>query len=73
MSTNWHIPYFNKYLSSIPHLYKSIRFMSDNDDNLVIICYSAKHYAQSTTTVLSTPGYDMTFILHPQFMSVSQR
>ena len=47
--------------------------MSDNDDNLVIICYSAKHYAQSTTTVLSTPGYDMTFILHPQFMSVSQR
>ena len=66
MSTNWHIPYFNKYLSSI-------RFMSDNDDNLVIICYSAKHYAQSTTTVLSTPGYDMTFILSPQFMSVSQR
>ena len=43
------------------------------DDNLVIICYSAKRYAQSTTTVLSTLAYDITFILHPQFMSVSQR
>ena len=30
------------------------------DDNLVIICYSGKRYAQATTNVLSALGYDMT-------------
>ena len=29
------------------------------DDNLVIICYSGKKYAQATTNVLSAIGYDM--------------
>ena len=29
-------------------------------DNLVIICYSGKRYAQATTNVLSALGYDMT-------------
>ena len=29
------------------------------DDNLVIICYSGKRYAQATTNVLSALGYDM--------------
>lgn len=29
------------------------------DDNLVIICYSGKTYAQATTNVLSALGYDM--------------
>ena len=28
-------------------------------DNLVIICYSGKRYAQATTNVLSALGYDM--------------
>ena len=30
------------------------------EDNLVIICYSGKRYAQATTNVLSALGYDMT-------------
>ena len=30
------------------------------DDNLIIICYSGKRYAQATTNVLSALGYDMT-------------
>ena len=30
------------------------------NDNLVIICYSGKRYAQATTNVLSALGYDMT-------------
>ena len=29
------------------------------DDNLIIICYSGKRYAQATTNVLSALGYDM--------------
>lgn len=29
------------------------------DDNLVVICYSGKSYAQATTNVLSALGYDM--------------
>ena len=30
------------------------------NENLVIICYSGKRYAQATTNVLSALGYDMT-------------
>ena len=29
------------------------------DDNLVLVCYSGKRYAQATTNVLSALGYDM--------------
>lgn len=31
----------------------------DLDNNLVLICYSGKKYAQATTNVLSAIGYDM--------------
>lgn len=31
----------------------------DVDNNLVVICYSGKSYAQATTNVLSALGYDM--------------
>ena len=30
------------------------------NENLIIICYSGKRYAQATTNVLSALGYDMT-------------
>ncbi len=30
------------------------------DDNIIIVCYSGKSYAQATTNVLSALGYDMT-------------
>ena len=33
--------------------------VDEHDDNLVIICYSGKSYAQATTNVLSALGYDM--------------
>lgn len=33
--------------------------VKDLDNNLVIICYSGKSYAQATTNVLSALGYDM--------------
>ena len=32
------------------------------DNNLVLICYSGKTYAQATTNVLSALGYDMSKI-----------
>ena len=32
---------------------------NDLSDNLILICYSGKRYAQATTNVLSAMGYDM--------------
>ena len=44
------------------------------DDNLVIICYSGKRYAQATTNVLSALGYDMSkvFTLEGGFTAWSE-
>ena len=33
--------------------------LRDMDDNLILVCYSGKRYAQATTNVLSALGYDM--------------
>ena len=43
--------------------------VDEHDDNLVIICYSGKSYAQATTNVLSALGYDMSKV-HLELFSI---